>query len=106
MVEPADVYLYFNFRSPYCYLASKTMFDVLDDFHVNVLWRPLGGWEGRSPPDVAKVKVPVARQDVARIARRMGIPVNPPPSPPIPPWRGPPPCWRSSRGSCGNTWWR
>ncbi len=79
MVQPVDVYLYFNFRSPYCYLASKTMFDALEAFHVNVLWRPLGGWEGRSPPDVAKVKVPVARQDVARIARRMGIPVNPPP---------------------------
>nr|BAH90413.1 putative 2-hydroxychromene-2-carboxylate isomerase [uncultured bacterium] len=79
MVEPVDVHLYFNFRSPYCYLASKTMFEVLDGFHVNVLWRPLGGWEGRSPPDVAKVKVPVARQDMARIARRMGIPVNPPP---------------------------
>lgn len=79
MVEPVDLYLYFNFRSPYCYLASKTMFDLLDDYHVNVLWRPLAGWEGRSPPEVAKVKVPVARQDMARIARRMGIPVNPPP---------------------------
>lgn len=79
MVEPVDVHLFFNFRSPYCYLASKTMFDALEDYHVNLLWRPLGGWEGRSPPDVAKVKVPVARQDVARIARRMGIPVNPPP---------------------------
>lgn len=74
-----DVYVYFNFRSPYCYLASKRLFDVADRFDVNFIWRPLGGWDGRSPPERAAVKVPLARQDLARFARRMGIPVNPPP---------------------------
>jgi 2-hydroxychromene-2-carboxylate isomerase len=74
-----DLKIFFNFRSPYCYLASKTMFNLLDDYNVNLLWRPLGGWDGRSPPDRAKVKLPLARQDVARWARRMGIPCNPPP---------------------------
>lgn len=74
-----DVYIYFNFRSPYCYLASKRLFDVADRFDVNFIWRPLGGWDGRSPPERAAVKVPLARQDLARFARRMGIPVNPPP---------------------------
>jgi 2-hydroxychromene-2-carboxylate isomerase len=80
MVEPVDLYLYFNFRSPYCYLASKRMFALLDDFHVNLVWRPLGGWDGRSDPDRAQVKRPIARQDVARWARRMGIPLTPPPA--------------------------
>ena len=79
MSESADVYVYFNFRSPYCYLASKTMFQIFDEYHANLVWRPLGSWDGRSPPEVAVKKLPVARQDMARIARRMGIPVNPPP---------------------------
>lgn len=79
MSESVDVYTYFNFRSPYCYLASKTMFQIFDDYHANMVWRPLGAWDGRSPPEVAVKKLPIARQDMARIARRLGIPVNPPP---------------------------
>ena len=42
-----DVKVYFNFRSPYCYLASKTMWSIVDDFNVNILWRPVGGWDLR-----------------------------------------------------------
>ena len=79
MTTPIDVKLYFNFRSPYCYIASKTLFQVFDEFHTNLVWRPLGGWTGRSSPDRAKVKVPLTRQDVARITKKMGIPMNPPP---------------------------
>ncbi|MCU7845251.1 MAG: 2-hydroxychromene-2-carboxylate isomerase [Candidatus Thiodiazotropha sp. (ex Monitilora ramsayi)] len=79
MVEPVDVYLYFNFRSPYCYLATKTLWPIFDDYHTRLVWRPLGGWDGRSPPEVALKKLPIARQDMARFARRLGIPVNPPP---------------------------
>lgn len=76
---PAEVFLYFHFRSPYCYLASKTLWPIFDDFHTVMRWRPLGGWDGRSPPERAKVKIPISRQDLARHCRRMGIPCNPPP---------------------------
>ncbi len=79
MTTPIDVKLYFNFRSPYCYIASKILFEIFDEFHTNLVWRPLGGWTGRSSPDRAKVKVPLTRQDVARITKKMGIPMNPPP---------------------------
>lgn len=79
MIEAADVFLYFNFRSPYCYLASKKLFQIVDDYHVNLIWRPFGGWDGRSPPEAGVKVVPLARQDMARITRRMGIPLNPPP---------------------------
>jgi len=75
-----DVKVYFNFRSPYCYLASKTMWSIVDDFNVNILWRPVGGWDLRSPPERAKSKLPIARQDMSRFARRLGIPVIPPPT--------------------------
>jgi 2-hydroxychromene-2-carboxylate isomerase len=78
-VEPIDVQLFFNFRSPYCYLASKSLFSIFEDFHARLVWRPLGGWDGRSAPDRAKVKVPLTRQDIARWARKMGIPCIPPP---------------------------
>ena len=55
MPEAVDVKVFFNFRSPYCYIASKTMFQIFDDYHANLVWRPLGGWSGRSSPDRAKV---------------------------------------------------
>ena len=79
MVHPKEVKLFLNFRSPYCYLVSKSMWQIVDDYHTNLVWRPFGGWDGRSPPERAKVKVPLTRQDIARWARRMGIPLNPPP---------------------------
>lgn len=73
------VRIFFNFRSPYCYLASHNLLPRLAAFDVDVLWRSLGGWDGRSPPERAKVKVPLTRQDVARWCRRMQVPFNPPP---------------------------
>ncbi len=79
MAHPVDVRVFFNFRSPYCYLASKSLWEMLDAYNTNLVWRPLGGWNGRSPPERAKKKVPLARQDLARWAKRMGIPANPPP---------------------------
>lgn len=79
MTTPVDVKLFFNFRSPYCYIASKTLFAIVDNFHANIVWKPLGGWTGRSSPDRAKVKVPLTRQDIKRITGKMGIPMNPPP---------------------------
>ena len=79
MSESVDVKFFFNFRSPYCYIVSKLLPGIFDDFDVNLQWRPLGGWDGRSPPERAKVKIPLVRQDMARITRKMGIPMNPPP---------------------------
>ncbi len=79
MIEPIDIKVFFNFRSPYCYLASKNIWQMFDDYHTNLIWRPFGGWDGRSNPERAKVKVPLTRQDVARWTRKMGIPMNPPP---------------------------
>ncbi|WP_138378917.1 2-hydroxychromene-2-carboxylate isomerase [Luteithermobacter gelatinilyticus] len=79
MPEPADVKVYFNFRSPYCYLVSKSLFAVFEDYHTRLVWRPLGGWSGRSSPERAKVKIPITRQDVERHTRKLGIPFTPPP---------------------------
>jgi 2-hydroxychromene-2-carboxylate isomerase len=79
MSTHVPVTVFFNFRSPYCYLASKSMFEVLDRFDCHFEWRPLGGWDGRSSPERAKGKLPIARQDVRRWCRRLGIPFSPPP---------------------------
>ncbi len=75
----AEIRVFFNFRSPYCYLASKRLFELFDDYHADMLWRPLKGWDGRSAPERAKVKVPLSRQDMSRWCRRLGIPFTPPP---------------------------
>ena len=78
-MSATTVRVFFNFRSPYCYLASRSLFARLAAFDIEVLWRSLGGWDGRSPPARAKVKVPLTRQDVARWCRRMQVPFTPPP---------------------------
>jgi 2-hydroxychromene-2-carboxylate isomerase len=74
-----DVEVFFNYRSPYCYLASKRMWTLEDDYGARLVWRPLAGWDGRSPPDRLKQKLLVVRQDVARWAKRLAIPFVPPP---------------------------
>jgi 2-hydroxychromene-2-carboxylate isomerase len=79
MPDSVDVKVFFNFRSPYCYIASKTLFRIFDDYHAKLVWRPLGGWSGRSSPERAKVKVPLIRQDIRRVTAKMGIPMTPPP---------------------------
>ena len=80
MADPVTIRLFFNFRSPYCYLATKTMFELVDEFNAQFEWLPLGGWDGRSPPERAKKKIHIARQDGARWANKLGIPFNPPPA--------------------------
>lgn len=79
MSSNIQIQLYFNFRSPYCYLASQTMWSIFDDYPIGMDWKVLGGWEGRTPPEQAKLKIPLARQDVARWCKRLGLEMNPPP---------------------------
>ena len=76
---PVRLSIFFNFRSPYCYLACFRMFSLLDEFDIELDWRPLGGWDGRSPPERAASKIPLARQDVGRFSARLGVPFAPPP---------------------------
>ena len=77
--DSIPVATFFNFRSPYCYLASKKMWVIEDAHHGRIDFRPLGGWTGRSSPERAKKKLPIARQDVKRWARRLQLPFVPPP---------------------------
>lgn len=98
MREPIDVEVYFNFRSPYCYLVSKTMWPIFEDFHTRLIWYPVGGWSLRSSPERAKKKLPIARQDMARFAKRLGIPVNPPPMETEPTPAGAASLWAETQG--------
>ncbi|MAU41434.1 MAG: disulfide bond formation protein DsbA [Kordiimonas sp.] len=80
MTDNIDVQVYFNFRCPYCYLASKSLFTIFDDFYARMVWRPLGGYHGRASAAQAKIKQRVSRQDVERHCRKMGIRFQPPPA--------------------------
>lgn len=79
MSDPVEVKVYFNFRSPYCYIASKTLWQIFDNYNATMNFIPVGGWNLRSDPERAKKKLPIARQDMRRFAKRLGIPVTPPP---------------------------
>lgn len=76
--HPVDVF--FNYRSPYCYLASLQMWTLEDEHGAAFQWYPLGSWDGRSPPERVKQKLLVVRQDCARWARRLSAPFVPPPA--------------------------
>ncbi|MBL4622356.1 MAG: DsbA family protein [Immundisolibacteraceae bacterium] len=79
MAEPVKIKLFYNFRSPYCYLATRSMFRLIDNYNAEFEWRALGGWSGRSSPERAAKKIHIARQDGKRWADRLGIPFVPPP---------------------------
>ncbi len=79
MPDPVNIKLFFNFRSPYCYLATRSMFRLIDNYDAKFEWRVLGGWNGRSEPERAAKKIHIARQDGKRWAERLGIPFVPPP---------------------------
>jgi 2-hydroxychromene-2-carboxylate isomerase len=79
-MQPVPVLVFFNYRSPYCYLAAQALFDLPRRYACALEWHALGGWDGRSPPDRARTKMPLARQDVARWCKRLGIPFAPPPA--------------------------
>ena len=79
MMSAPSLKIFFNFRSPYCYLLSRSLFEELANLTVKIEWYSLAGWDGRSPPERAKVKVPLTRQDVSRWCRRLNIPFNAPP---------------------------
>ncbi len=79
MSDPVNIKLFFNFRSPYCYLATRSMFRLIDNYDAKFEWRVLGGWNGRSEPERAAKKIHIARQDGKRWADRLGIPFVPPP---------------------------
>ena len=73
MSDPVNIKLFFNFRSPYCYLATRSMFRLIDNYDAKFEWRVLGGWNGRSEPERAAKKIHIARQDGKRWADRLGI---------------------------------
>ena len=79
MSDPVTIKLFYNLRSPYCYLATRSMFRLIDNYNANFEWRVLGGWSGRSEPERAAKKIHIARQDGKRWAARLGIPFVPPP---------------------------
>ena len=79
------------------------MFSLVDDYHVNFVWKPLAGWNGRSAPERAKVKIPLTRQDVARWGETHEYSL--PFLRPLPPTRlrqVSDRCWPRKKAACGN----
>ncbi len=70
---------YFDFSSPYGYLAAHRIEDVGAEFRRNVLWRPilLGAVfkaSGQSPLVSQPLRGPYHKHDIQRTARRLTLP--------------------------------
>ena len=77
MAEPVD--FYFDFSSPYGYLASTRIDDIAARHGREVIWRPfLLGVAFKSTGQVPLVEQPIRgnyhRHDFVRSARRLGVP--------------------------------
>ena len=85
--SPLD--FYFDFSSPYGYLASHRIDELAGRHGRTVIWRPflLGvvfRETGQTPLKGQKMRGPYHEHDFARSARRLGITFNPPPNFPFP----------------------
>ena len=87
MSEPLE--FYFDFSSPYGYLAAERIDELAAKYGRKVKWRPvlLGvifKATGAAPLTSVPLKGDYAKLDFARSARFMGIPYNPPSRFPLP----------------------
>ena len=85
--SPLD--FYFDFSSPYGYLASHRIDELAGRHGRTVIWRPflLGvvfRETGQTPLKGQKMRGPYHEHDFDRSARRLGITFNPPPNFPFP----------------------
>ncbi|MFO1067543.1 MAG: 2-hydroxychromene-2-carboxylate isomerase [Geminicoccaceae bacterium] len=85
---PAPLDFYFEFASPYGYLASLRIDDIAARHGRTVRWRPimLGAAlkrTGTGPNVQLPLKGPYLLHDVPRSARLMGVPFTPPPVMPM-----------------------
>ena len=76
---PAPLEFYFDFSSPYSYLASEKIDELAARFGRKVKWRPvlLGvifKTTGAAPLTTVPLKGEYSKHDIARSARYMGIP--------------------------------
>ena len=75
---------YFDFLSPYGYFAAMRVDDVAKRHGLAVRWRPfrLGvavvKVMGLKPNMETPLKAPYIRQDITRLAKILGLPLNPP----------------------------
>lgn len=87
--DPAPLDFYFDFASPYAYLAAMRIDDLAAGHGRSVRWRPimLGAAmkvTGSRPLMQIPLRSDYLRHDVVRFARRLGIPFAFPPEMPIP----------------------
>lgn len=85
----APLEFYFDFSSPYGYLASERIDELAAKYGRNVKWRPvlLGvvfKATGAAPLTTVPLKGEYSKLDFARSARFMGIPYQPPSRFPLP----------------------
>ncbi|MDF1794604.1 MAG: 2-hydroxychromene-2-carboxylate isomerase [Thalassobaculaceae bacterium] len=88
--EPkAPIDFYFDFSSPYGYLAAQKIDEMADLYDREVDWKPilLGvifKTTGAQPLLDIPIKGPYARRDMERMARMMGVPITMPEVMPFP----------------------
>ncbi len=78
--------IYWSFRSPYSYLATARLTDIIAAYKVDARFRPVRPLAMREPGFFEKNRpqfLPYLMRDVFREAQRLGIPIAPPRPDPI-----------------------
>jgi len=71
--------IFYSFQCPYCYLALDRLCELEQKFDVKVLWQPFSakpvGKNFNNSFAMPEEKLSYIKDDVARLARRMGMPL-------------------------------
>lgn len=74
-----SIEFYFDFISPYSYLASTGLSEFSSRFQIDIEWIPINlpkliKWSGNTPPTLIKSKAIYCLRDLKRWAKYLGVP--------------------------------
>jgi 2-hydroxychromene-2-carboxylate isomerase len=74
-----SIEFFFSYQSPYSYLALDSLYDIQDNFDVEVLWQPFSAKaSGQQMPTTGIIpdKLTYLFEDTARFAQEFGVPLH------------------------------
>ena len=74
-----SIEIYYSFQSPYSYLALESIYDIQNDFDVELLWQPFSAkaaGQPITPTPVNPDKLSYIFEDTQRFAQELNVPLH------------------------------
>lgn len=76
---PLSIEVYYSFQSPYSYLALEPIYNLADQYDIELLWQPFSAKAAGQPVQASGVipdKLSYLFEDTGRMAKEMNIPLT------------------------------